>query len=133
MQQLISAVRNKYRWDTPNGALSVEHLWDLPLKSTKGLDLDDIAVQLHKELEQNELSFVDNEKPSSARQVLQDKFDIVLNIIETKKKEAELARTAKERAEARARVQELIAQKLDEKDRSASIEELMAKLETLSN
>ena len=45
------ASRNKLRVPTTKGDLTVEQLWDLPLKSANGLSLDSIAIALNKQLE----------------------------------------------------------------------------------
>ena len=70
--------------------LTVEQLWDLPLKSANGLSLDSIAIALNKQLESKATSFVDEVQApeSSNTKVL---FDIVLYIISVLKAEAKQA------------------------------------------
>lgn len=84
------ASRNKLRVPTTKGDLTVEQLWDLPLKSAKGLSLDSIAIALNKQLESKATSFVDEVQApeSSNTKVL---FDIVLYIISVRKAEAKQA------------------------------------------
>ena len=79
------ASRKKLRIQTTKGDLTVEQLWDLPLKST-GLSLDKIAIDLNKQLENTSISFVDEVKDtkSTNTKVL---FDIVLYIISVRKAE----------------------------------------------
>lgn len=79
------ASRKKLRIPTTKGDLTVEQLWDLPLKST-GLSLDKIAIDLNKQLENTSISFVDEVKDtkSTNTKVL---FDIVLYIISVRKDE----------------------------------------------
>lgn len=79
------ASRKKLRIPTTKGDLTVEQLWDLPLKST-GLSLDKIAIDLNKQLENTSISFVDEVKDtkSTNTKVL---FDIVLYIISVRKAE----------------------------------------------
>lgn len=79
------ASRKKLRIPTTKGDLTVEQLWDLPLKST-GLSLDKIAIDLNKQLENTSVSFVDEVKDtkSTNTKVL---FDIVLYIISVRKAE----------------------------------------------
>lgn len=79
------ASRKKLRIPTIKGDLTVEQLWDLPLKST-GLSLDKIAIDLNKQLENTSISFVDEVKDtkSTNTKVL---FDIVLYIISVRKAE----------------------------------------------
>lgn len=84
------ASRNKLRVPTTKGDLTVEQLWDLPLKSANGLSLDSIAIALNKQLESKATSFVDEVQApeSSNTKVL---FDIVLYIISVRKAEAKQA------------------------------------------
>lgn len=84
------ASRNKLRVTTTKGDLTVEQLWDLPLKSANGLSLDSIAIALNKQLESKATSFVDEVQApeSSNTKVL---FDIVLYIISVRKAEAKQA------------------------------------------
>ena len=63
------AARMKLRFDTPRGALSAEDLWDLPLTSTRGLSLNDIAITLHHALKHDTVSFVDDERPDPRLQL----------------------------------------------------------------
>lgn len=83
------ASRNKLRVPTTKGDLTVEQLWDLPLKSANGLSLDSIAIALNKQLESKATSFVDEvQAPESSKLVA---FDIVLYIISVRKAEAKQA------------------------------------------
>lgn len=128
------AAIEKFRFPSPQGPLSVEDLWDLPLQSNKTgrANLDDIAKFLNKALKVSgeETSFVDNTRPpaDSNTQVM---FDIVLDVIKTKKEENEAARLASDRAAQKQKILGILSQKQDEKLASASIEELQAALAAL--
>lgn len=78
------ASRAKYRFASPRGSLTVEDLWMLPLK-TGEVNLNSIALQLDKDMQQVSKSFVD--EVSVENQTLKNKFDIVLHIINVKKEE----------------------------------------------
>ena len=53
------ATRKKLRFPSLKGELSAEQLWDLPLSSRVGLDLDNIAKAVNKDLKaEEEDSFV---------------------------------------------------------------------------
>lgn len=116
------AARLKLRFPSSVGNLTIEDLWDLPLKS-RGVSLDKLAIALNKEVkESGEESFVD--KKSTASTALTLKFDIVKHVIDVKLAEAEAAKT---RAEAKARNEKIvaiIAEKQDEGLRDLSVEEL---------
>ena len=74
------ASRNKLRVPTTKGDLTVEQLWDLPLKSANGLSLDSIAIALNKQLESSATSFVDEvQAPESC--ISNVLFEIVLYFI----------------------------------------------------
>jgi hypothetical protein len=107
----LNASRKKLRFDSSKGALSAEDLWDLPLTG-KGANLDEIAVNLYKQLKNDtsELSFV---KPATnkASNELQDKFDLVKFVIDTKSAERDAAAAASEKAAAKQKIMGLIAKK----------------------
>lgn len=124
------ATRAKIRFETERGLLSVEDLWDLPLQSLRGVNLDDIAVGLDRQLKDSStVSFVDDAPKTNA--TLQLKFDVVKRVIDVKKEEARAAGVAAERRATKARILEIIAKKQDATLENASIEELEAKLASL--
>ena len=49
------ATRSKLRFDSLAGKLSVEQIWDLPLKEKKGVvdNLDRIAIATNKQLQES--------------------------------------------------------------------------------
>lgn len=126
------ASRNKLRVPTTKGDLTVEQLWDLPLKSAKGLSLDSIAIALNKQLESKATSFVDEVQApeSSNTKVL---FDIVLYIISVRKTEA---KQAQEQAAKRSQLKflkELKDRKRLESFESLSEEEINKQIAELEN
>lgn len=128
------AARQKLRFDTPQGMLSVEHLWDLPLTSTVPgkANLDAIAIGLHHELKNaTEVSFVTSSKKTND-QGLQLKFDIVKQIIDVRVAENATAATARANAEKRQQLLELKARKESEKLGETSIEDLDKMIAALS-
>lgn len=120
------ASRQKVRFSGPQGTLSVEDLWDLPLTSTKSrANLDELAVQLHGELEQSgPRSFVGAANPASA--VTQLKFDLVKYVIDVKMAENAAERTRRDSAARKQQLLELIERKETESLQNLSIEELRA-------
>lgn len=122
------AARLKLRFDTTKGYCSVEDLWDLPLTSTKGTSLDDLAKQYKREINASaEESFV--VKSSATNTIAQLKFDLVKHVIDTKMKESEVQKTRVEKQEKRKKILEIIASKEEENLQSKSKEELLALLE----
>lgn len=118
-----AASRLKLRFDSNVGLITVEDLWTLPLSHTSKVSLDGIAVALNKELKGSEESFVTNAKKD---EIVKLKFDIVKYVIdvrleENKKKTEEVQRKAKLE-----NIDQLIAQKQNEKLANLSLEELEA-------
>ena len=77
------AVREKSRWATPRGMATVEDLWDLPLPS-----LNQIAKDLRKKIK--EIGDDDFLTTNSAEEdKIKYEFDVVVYILNIKKKEKE--------------------------------------------
>lgn len=117
------AARNKIRISTFKGLLSVESIWDLKLT-----ELDKLAVGLQEEVERSTTkSFL---KPKSTEDVeTKLKFDIVLDILETKQKERDEANEAAKKKDQRDKIASIIANKEDEVLHSKSLDELKKMLE----
>ena len=119
------ATKQKLRFATNKGYLSVEDLWDLSLPS-----LDKIAVALDEQLAKSpRKSFITDNTPKNDE--LELKFNIVKEIIATKMKEKSDKEIAKDKAAEKARLTELLAKKRSEKLESLSEEELMKRLAEL--
>lgn len=126
------ATRLKLRFTTPQGPLSVEDLWDLPLTSTSAqrANLNAIAKVISRALKaEAEEDFV-NPQPK-ADDTLQLSLDIVKRIIQVRQAENETAANAASRKEQKARLLELIAHKKDRALEEKSVEELTAMVEAL--
>lgn len=126
------ASRFKFRFQTPQGAIGVEELWEIPMTGRRGgqANLDDIARDLHKQLKSgDDVSFVLKEKKSDA--VTQAKFDIVKHVIDVRLAENEAALKVRENAERKQRILSLIAEKQDKALSEKSEAELRALAESL--
>lgn len=128
-----SASRVKLRFETPNGSLSVEDLWDLPLTAkTNRANLDDIAKGLSRKLRESaEESFVSRRSDSDAATELA--FEIVKHIISVRVAEADAKLDAERRRQEIAKIDELIASKQHEALASESVEELRARRAALAS
>lgn len=128
------ATREKFRFDSVQGKLTVEDLWDLPLSSNHGnrANLDDVAKALSRQLKEQgtEESFVKTreETDDTTTPVM---FEIVKHVIKVKLEEAEVCKRARESRERKQKILAIIAKKQDEKLEGASIEELLAMVEAL--
>lgn len=122
METFKLATKHRLRIQTNKGLLSAEQLWDLSLE-----DLDTLAVALEAEYkESGKKSFL--VKKTEKDKIAKLKFDLVLEVLNTKSEEAQ---EATEKAEIKAHNEKiigLIAEKRDEALSKKSIKELEAML-----
>lgn len=122
------ASRRKFRFASVKGDLTSEQLWDLPLTSKSGADLDTIARAINADLKSvTEESFVAL-NPDPRRGDLDVKLDVVKHVIAVRIAEAEKAKVAAANAAKRAKLLEALASKEDEAFASKTSEELLAEL-----
>jgi len=115
----------KLRFDSPNGQLMVEDLFDLPLKSRskKTANLNDIAKGLNRKLKDDgEEDFVERRTKPNAR--LKAKFDIVLDVIDVVQAREAAAERRELNRQKKARIMEIMAKKQDEALEGQSLEDL---------
>ena len=127
----LQATREKFRFESSKGDLSVEQLWDLPLTSRTGFDLDTVAKAVNSDLKgANEESFVNTtNNPAVSR--LQNKLEVVKAIIEIKLAEAEAAKKRAEKAAERQRLMGVLHSKKDQELQGLSVEEIEKRLAQL--
>lgn len=122
MENYKLASQQKLRFQTNKGLLSTEQLWDLTLE-----DLDALAVSLeieHKESGKKSFLVKTSVKDKTAKL----RFDVVLDVLNTKVEEAQIAAEAAEIKEHNKKIIALIAEKKDESLKGLSIKQLEAKL-----
>jgi hypothetical protein len=125
------AARRKFRYSSSKGDLNTEQLFDLPLTSRAGFDLDSVAKAVNAELKSvAEESFV-AVRTNTGQRDLEAKLEIVKFVIAAKQKAQEDIRLAGEKAERKRRILEALAAKEDQELTSASKEELLRELESL--
>lgn len=111
------ATRNKLRFPF-KGQISVEDLWDLPLKS-----LDAIFKTLNAQVKQaKEESLLETKTEEDT--VLEVQIAIIRHIVSVKQEEKKLREQAAENKAQRERIMSIIADKKDEALKNSSIEEL---------
>jgi hypothetical protein len=125
------ATRQKFRFESVKGLLSVEDLWDLPLSSNVGkASLDEVAKSIYQKVQSaDNVSFVKKTTDVNAVEVM--KLDIVKHIIAIRIKEQEEAATARENKAKKDRILAIMADKQDENLRNASLDDLKKMLESL--
>lgn len=117
------ATRQGFRFQTKKGLITTEDLWNLPLTSTTGVSLDEVARQLHKEIQASSVpSFVEAKTESNS--LLEAQLEVVKHIIAVKLEEKKVRDEAREVAAKKQRVMELIQSKEDAVLADMSIEEL---------
>jgi hypothetical protein len=130
--QFIAATRQKLRFDSARGQLTVEDLWELPLTSSVPgkPNLDDIAKALHRTLkETDDVSFVTPAAKADTSNQL--RFEIVKQVIAVKLIECDEASAAAVKREQKGRILELLAKKQDDTLAGKSEEELRALLNAM--
>lgn len=122
MENYKSASQQKLRYQTSKGLLNTEQLWDLNLN-----ELDALAVALVAELESSgKKSFL--VKTSAKDKTVKLKFDIVLDVLNTKSEEAQALKDAAEIKAHNSKIINLISEKQDESLRVKSVKQLEAML-----
>jgi hypothetical protein len=112
----------KVRIQTGKGLLSTEQLCDLSID-----DLDALAVSLEIEHQQSgKKSFIG--KTSAKDKLAKLKFDLVLDILNTKMEQMQAAAEKKERDDHNKKIIGLIAEKQDESLKNKSIKDLQKML-----
>ncbi len=126
-----TATRSKIRFTSPRGELSTEQLWDVPLRSKDGFNLDAVAKAANAALKAlTEESFVSTERtPAHAKAELT--LELVKYVIATKlAEEAAAAKRAENRAE-REKLLAILAEKQAGKLTELSEKELQRRINAL--
>lgn len=125
------ATRHKLRFSSTRGDLSVEMLWDIPLRSTDGFNLDAVARTANKTYKDaTEESFVATTR-TEAHTRLEMALEVVKRIIEVKLADEA---SAKQRADNRIEKEKLLkilAEKQDGKLSDLSEKELQRRIAAL--
>ena len=128
----LKAAESKLRFTSTKGLLTVEDLFDLPLNSTRAgaCTLNGIALSIHKALQEGgDISFVDDSVVVDA--TMQLRLDIVKEVIRVKKTANAAKLLARDRADKKKRLLELINNKQDEELAGKSLAELTAMVDAL--
>lgn len=128
------AVRNKLRFASPRGALTVEDLWDVPLRSKDGFDLNALAKAANKAVKDSgEENFVDADVRSPEHTRREMTLEVLKHIINTKLADED---AAKKRAENKAEMEKLLtilAEKQDGKLSTLSEEQIKKRIAALKS
>lgn len=131
----VTAARAKLRFASTKGELSVEQLWDVPLRSTGSDDfnLNTIARAASKTVTaaESEENFVDTNKrtPGLAQAAL--RLDIIKFVIDAKRDEEDVLKKRADNKKEKERLLEILAEKQDGKLSELSIAELQKKIKAI--
>lgn len=126
------AASSKWRFNTIQGQIMVEDLFDLPLTSRSGrANLNDCAKYINNQIkEEGEEDFVSGQ--SNVSNVLREKLELVKDIITTKQAEIAAKENALAIKQRKEYLQSLISEKKGEVDKGKSLEDLERELSLLS-
>ena len=131
---LFTALEQKWRFPSKRGPLTIEDLFDLPLTKNNGLNLDTVAIEINKQLQekQGSTSFVESTVEKSAEiNKLDTMLEIVKTIIKQRQDEHEYKLNKAALDSKRKELQRLINQKQTEALASLSVDELQQQLNAL--
>lgn len=136
MDLFQTATRKKYRFSTPQGSLSVEDLWSLPLqtKVRNKASLDNVGMAIREELSRTAVeSLIPSDvSDSSISQELSNKFEIVKSIIAIRLDENKQSRDRAKVLDRVAFLKELKMRKKIEEDEGRSVEDIQKEIDSLS-
>lgn len=125
------ATIQKFRFPTAKGEVTTEALWDMPLLSKNGFDLDDTAKTINAALKSvTEESFV-SVKDNPAKEKLTTMLEVVKHVIAAKLKAEEDARIRANKLGERAKLLDVLEAKQNATLAALSEDELKAKLAAL--
>lgn len=127
----LKAAKSKLRFKTNAGHITVEDLFDLPLVSKNGMDLDSVAKTVHNALKaEGETSFVEN-RVNPRKASLELAMEVVKDVIRIKQEEY----AAKQDQAAKAAKKEMLKEALIKAQANAlssmTPEQIQAELEKL--
>lgn len=122
------ATRNKLRFTSSKGVLTVEELWQLPIDALR--EIFNVYNKQKKELDGEE-KFIDDDVEVNKTSELDIIIDILKHIAETKSKESKAVIEAQAKAAKKQRIMELIANKQNAELEDKSIDELTKMLTEL--
>jgi hypothetical protein len=128
------ASKEKFRFKSPVGFLTVEDLWALPLSSKQQgkPNLDDVARAVNKELnDKREDSFVKSSSENRGVKRLSQKLDLVKLIIQEKQDENKEYLERQKKKELKNKLVNALAKKQEESILELSEEELLEQINSL--
>jgi len=127
------ATRSKLRFSSTKGDLTLEQLWDVPLRSSDDFNLNAVAKAANKVIKDlSEENFVETKKTAKHAQA-EAKLAIVLYVIDAKKDEEEAAKKRAENKQEKEKLLKFLAEKQDGKLSELSEKELEKRIKALDD
>lgn len=125
------AARNKIRFTSARGELSVEQLWDVPLRSNDDFNLNMVAKAANNAVKKiNEENFVEAKRTSQHVRV-ETALEIVKHVIEVKLADEAAAKKRAENRVEKEKLLAILAEKQDGKLSELSEKELRRRIAAL--
>jgi hypothetical protein len=125
------ASRNKLRFTSSRGEITVEQLWDVPLRSTDGFNLNAVAKAANEAVKViGEESFVETTRTTAHTRV-EAAFEVVKHVIEIKLADEAAAKTRADNRIKREKLLNALAEKQDGKLSAMSERELKKQIAEL--
>jgi len=125
------ATRNNLRFASTRGELTVEMLWDVPLRSRDGFNLDAVAKAASGRLKAlTEESFVSSER-TPGHEKAELTLEIVKHVIQTKLAEEETQKKRADKRVEREKLLAILAEKQDGKLSELSEKEIQRRINAL--
>lgn len=129
------ASRNKSRFPTNRGHINVEQLWEVPVASKDGFDLEAIAQQINSEIEKLSTGSILGgailKKDNDRKTLLEAELEIVKRVYAVKTEEAAAVLKKREKGAQRQRILEAISVREEGDLKAKSKEELLKELAAL--
>lgn len=126
------ASRNKLRFDSRVGPLTVEQLWDLPLVSGKGtLSLNEVGMLVQRAIKSVETESLVETRPNVEAIQLELRLDIIKHVIASKQADAEATAKRAANIEKRSKLLNALADAENRELAGKSREELLKELEAI--
>lgn len=129
------ATRNKLRFASIRGELSVEQLWDVPLRSKNGdsFDLNNIAQRANAALKEIDAENFVETRRTPAHAVCEQRLETVKYVIGVKLAEEETAKNRAAKKQEKEKLLAILAEKQDGKLSELSEKELQKRIAALED
>ena len=127
-----NATRRKFGFTSVVGVLTVTELWDLPLTSARGANLNDVAKAINRDLKMQEEDTFVSTSVNTKRAVDEQKLELVKYIIAVKQQENAQRIESAEKAKRKEQLLTLLAKKKDEILENKTLEEIQAEFDALA-